>query len=153
MPEAIIKYAVNSTLGREDFKPLNELIIGYFNDSIIVSPSAGTIVSGNLCERGTTTVFEQIMNLGGQLRVSGTANLPATTSAHAKMAILLNDVEDVLFDYYGNGSSSTSRQEDKIITVSENDNLKIQITLSNTSSTNVEYALYGGVSFGKNIFK
>ena len=153
MPEAITKYAVNSTLGTEDFKPLNELIIDYFDESIIVSPSAGTIVSGTLSERGTTTVFEQTMNLKGQLRVSGTANLPSTTSAHAKMTILINDVEDVLFDFYGNGSTSTSRQEDKIITVSENDNLKIQITLSSASNVNVEYALYGGVTFGKNIFK
>lgn len=80
MPEAITKYAINSSLGRKDFVPLDVLIKGYRHlipsDEILFSPAIKQqeFYSSDIGKR------IQISNI--EFKISGNVNLTIITSTN-----------------------------------------------------------------------
>lgn len=136
-----IKSAINSTLGTENFKPLNE----YIEDMIIISPTSDLIVSGRHTGSGTITPFTRTMNLSGQLRISGSASLQSGASAIIRVSI--NDEQVANLTFRDNIISG-----EEIITVNKGDILSITV-YGDTYANYVNYTLYGGISFGRNMFR
>ena len=78
MPEAITKYAINSSLGRKDFVPLDVLIKGYrhliSSDEILFSPA----IKQQSFPRKDVGKRIQISNI--EFKISGNVNLKISTS-------------------------------------------------------------------------
>ena len=75
MPEAITKYAINSTLGTEEFRPLDKIIIG--QKALVGSDTTLKVLSNgvSLSDEQTITLGEIIPKMNGVLRLKATANI------------------------------------------------------------------------------
>lgn len=139
-----IKYALNSTLGTNDFIPLNE----YIDSLIVVSPTSDILATGTSTTSNETTVFEKEMNIPGQMKLEVTATFDNySTNNTGKCYVYINDILVTSVK-----ANPTSNYDSVIFSVSENDKLTLKTELGSYVDS-VTYTLYGGLSFGKNIFK
>lgn len=136
-----IKSAINSTLGTENFKPLNE----YIEDMIIISPTSDVIISGRYTGNGMITPFTKTMNLSGQLKISGSASLQSGASASIRVSINDEPVAQLTF-------RNPNISGEEIITVNKGDILSITV-IGDSYANYVNYTLHGGISYGRNMFR
>lgn len=135
-----IKHAVNSTLGTDEFKPLDQ----YIESLISIIPS-DQMVYMETAFSGTalvdTVVFQKIMNYGGSLKVGG----KNTAGSYATITVYVNDT---LVDYfYPGGASSTAKEEFMIFSFQKGDEVKVVCT--NKNSTYCDVKLYGSMTLGR----
>lgn len=125
MPEAIAKYALNSTIGTNNFKPLNEII----RDEIL--NGSGLLSSENLyypsiieekfsISKGT--IYDQFLSLNLRFNVNGTVNLRTTATVsgidYLKLNILKNNID---FKTISFANSSRNETKSTILEFSKND--------------------------------
>lgn len=81
-----IKYAVNSTVGTSEFKPLDQFI----ESLISINPTSEVIFEQAYQGNIQTVVFEETMNFGGSIRV---LNEKLSSSATLTTKLYINDSE------------------------------------------------------------
>ena len=131
MPEAITKYAINSSLGRNDFVPLDVLIKGYrhliSSDEILFSPAIKQQSFSN------ADVGKRIQISNIEFKISGNVNLKIITSTNgfeagydSKQQIEIEKNGQII---YSSGEVSASSFEiQKIIDVGINDIISVYLT-------------------------
>lgn len=138
MPEAITKYAINSSLGRTDFVPLDVLIKGYRHlipsDEILFSPAIKENgFNGN--DKGKRI---QISNI--EFKISGNVNLKIITSTNGiqsgyspKQQIEIEKNGQII---YSSGEVKANFESQEIIDVDINDIISVYLTPLGTISYN-----------------
>lgn len=131
MPEAITKYAINSSLGRKDFVPLDVLIKGYrhliSSDEILFSPA----IKQQIFHSRDIGKRIQISNI--EFKISGNVNLKIITSTNGiasgytpKQQIEIEKNGQII---YSSGEVyATNFESQEIIDVDINDIISIYLT-------------------------
>lgn len=139
MPEAITKYAINSSLGKKDFVPLDVLIKGYrhliSSDEILFSPA----IKQQSLSHNDVGKRIQISNI--EFKISGNINLKIKTSTNGwqsgfepKQQMEIEKNGQII---YSSGEVDADVFEfQKIINVDINDIISVYLTPSGTISPN-----------------
>lgn len=134
MPEAITKYAINSSLGRTDFVPLDVLIKGYrhliLSDEILFSPA----IKQKSFSQNDVGKRTQISNI--EFKISGNVRLKIFTSTQGsnvnfkpKQQIEIEKNGQII---YSSGEVDGWFQTRQIINVDINDIISVYLTPSGT---------------------
>ena len=130
MPEAITKYAINSSLGRKDFVPLDVLIKGYRHlipsDEILFSPAIKqrTFFARDIGKR------IQVSNI--EFKISGNVNLKIITTTNGGESGYnpkqKTEIEKNGQIIYSSGEVKANFESQKIIDVDINDIISVYLT-------------------------
>ena len=134
MPEAITKYAINSSLGRTDFVPLDVLIKGYRHlipsDEILFSPA----IKQKSFSQNDVGKRTQISNI--EFKISGNVRLKICTSTQGtsvnfkpKQKIEIEKNGQII---YSSGEVDNWFETQQIINVDINDIISVYLTPSGT---------------------
>lgn len=144
-----IKYALNSSIGTQDFKPLDK----YIESLISISPSSELIHESNEIETSTvdyaeTILFSETMNLDGYFRVAGFVRSISSRQSGYYFIVRING-EDVINTYI---SSNTSNEEEEktthLVSFAKGDEIKV-IAKSGRDTAYARSRIYGSVTLGK----
>lgn len=128
-----IKYAVNSTVGTSEFKPLDQFI----ESLISINPTSEVIFEQEYKANVQTVVFEETMNFGGSIRVF---NERLLSSATLTTKLYIND------------SEVTTGSQNFFARFNKGD--KVRVEAYGTSTTGTTYnagklTIYGSVQLGQ----
>ena len=128
-----IKYAVNSTVGTSEFKPLDQFI----ESLISINPTSEVIFEQEYKPNVQTVVFEETMNFGGSIRV---LNEKLLSDATLTTKLYIND------------SEVTTGSQNFFASFNKGD--KVKVTASGSYSTSTTYnagklTIYGSVQLGQ----
>ena len=124
MPEAITKYAVNSSLGTEDFRPLDQLF--YYGKSLQHSDNLYINLGHKSVGGVAGTVIEKFPNSytmrnNGSIRVKATGRLTGSNNTYGKVVVYINGTESISlgfsFEYDTEQSNYIHFSEKDVITV------------------------------------
>lgn len=136
-----IKHALNSTLGTEDFKPLDKFIIEQkklvASDDIYLELedfSVSTVYNGNQVSAYYPKKIKMIGD--GSMRIKGVLTPSSNSTARRSIVVYLNE-QEVYFAEWG-PSSTTTQAFQKDISYKNKDVISFLINVANTvSSSNV----------------
>lgn len=143
-----IKYALNSTLGTSDFKPLDK----YIESLISIVPSNDLIYETEILTNSTAhsedVIFDKIMNIGGTFRIVGGARHNVTNRDEGYTFIVRINGATVTNEYIGIDVGEDAAEKTYSVSFEKGDTVEIAAM----SSRNVTYAytkIYGSATLGK----
>lgn len=145
-----IKYALNSTLGTSDFKPLDK----YIESLISIVPSNELVYETEIItdstDYGEDIMFDKTMNMGGTFRIVGGArryNSGSTDTEGYTFIVSINGItvinEKIIIDNYEDTTEKT-------YSVTFNKGDTVEVTARSFRDVTYAYTkIYGSATLGK----
>ena len=145
---AEIKYALNSTLGTSDFKPLDK----YIESLISIVPSNELVYETEILTDAVylseDIIFDKTMNIGGTFRIVGGVRHNVSKRSEGYTFIISINGATVTNEYIGIDVGEDTTEKTYLVPFEKGDTVEVSAK-SSTEQTYAYTKIYGSATLGK----